>query len=91
MVIKEGGLKLIQIQDNGTGIRVSKTSEEQDVCALHVIPLQDAAKPFPVLEILGFCGWDCLTKKFNTCNKYLLSTSSKLGTVQGKRRLRSES
>lgn len=53
MVVKEGGLKLIQIQDNGTGIRVRsrvrRTSEEQVlVCSMRY--LQEVAEPFPVLE-----------------------------------------
>lgn len=44
MVVKEGGLKLIQIQDNGTGIRVSRTSEEQAVCVLCGIHLQEVTE-----------------------------------------------
>lgn len=70
MVVKEGGLKLIQIQDNGTGIRVSKTSEEQDVCVHLVIHTQEVAEPFPVLETLGFSGWDCLKNSALTINIY---------------------
>lgn len=67
---------MIQIQDNGTGIRVRKTSERQDVCVLRVLHLQEVVGLLPVLETLGFYGWDCLK------NKYLLSTYSMLGTVQ---------
>lgn len=72
MVVKEGGLKLIQIQDNGTGIRVSKTSEEQAVCVLCGIYLQGVTEPFPVWETehlwMGF-----LTEIFNTSDKYIWS------------------
>lgn len=81
MVVKEGGLKLIQIQDNGTGIRVSKTSEEQDVCVHLVIHTQEVAEPFPVLETRLL--WMGLFEKFSSNYKYLLNTYSVLGTVQG--------
>ena len=68
VVVKEGGLKLIQIQDNGTGIRVSKTSEQQDVCVLLVLHLREVVELCPVLETSGFYGWDCL--RTSTINIY---------------------
>lgn len=43
---------------------------------LRVLHLQEVVGLLPVLETLGFYGWDCLK------NKYLLSTYSMLGTVQ---------
>ena len=68
MVVKEGGLKLIQIQDNGTGIRVSISSGQQDVCALFVLHLWEVVELCPVLETSGFYGWDCL--RTTTINIY---------------------
>lgn len=70
MVVKEGGLKLIQIHDNGTGIRVSEAAEQQGACVLLELHLQEVVERCPVPETSGFCGWGCLRTSTPVINIY---------------------
>lgn len=73
---------MIQIQDNGTGIRVSKTSEEQAICVLCGVYLTGSDRAFPCSGNSGLLWMGYLTQIFSTDDKYIWNTYSKLDTIQ---------